>query len=48
MDLLQVTKRSEVGNGGLDQQPAVDCFDLEKHPLLAAGSLKKTRGISVK
>jgi hypothetical protein len=48
MDLFQVAKCFEGGNGGFDQGPAVDCFDLEKHPSLAAGSSKKTRGIFVK
>ena len=41
-------KHSEVGNGRFDRRSAVDCFVLERHPSLAVGSLKKTRGISVK
>ena len=32
-----------MGNGGVDQQLAVDCFILE-NSLLAADSSKKTRG----
>jgi hypothetical protein len=48
MDILQVTKRSEVGNNEFDRRCAVDCFVLEKHPSLVADSSKKTRGISVK
>ena len=42
-----MTKCSEVGNDGFDQWPTMDCFDMEKHPSVV-GSLKKTRGISVK
>ena len=39
--------RSEVENGGVDKRSAVNCFELESS-LLAAGSSKKMRGISVK
>ena len=37
MDLLQVTTRSEMGNGRFAQQLAVDCFELE-NSLWAASS----------
>jgi hypothetical protein len=43
-----LSTRSKVGNGGFDQLPAVDCFDLEKLSPLAIGSSKKMRGNSVK
>jgi hypothetical protein len=45
MDLFQVAMRSKVGNGEFVHRLAVDCFDLEKHSLPAAGSAKKMRGI---
>ena len=40
--------RFEVENGGFDQRPAMDCFDLEKYSSLVADSLEKMRGISIK
>ena len=42
-----MTTHSKVGNGGVDQRLTVDCFEQE-NSLLAAGSSKKMRGISVK
>ena len=47
MDLLLTTIRLEVGNDEFDQWSTVDCFDLEKHSSLAAGSSEKMRSISV-
>jgi hypothetical protein len=46
MDLYQVMMLFEMGNGGVDQRLAVDCFYLENS--LLAADLSKKRGISIK
>lgn len=48
MDLFPVSQCFEVGNGGIEQRLAVDCFELEKPSSLAAGSSKEMNGNSVK
>jgi hypothetical protein len=46
MDLLQVTTRFEMGNGGVDQRLVVDCFELENSLLVAVLSKKKRAFLS--